>query len=139
MKFDFKVRNTNEFDYPQLCEWWKFHKFSAPHFDVLPDDKSHGLMVSYEGKNLCAGFVYATSSKILFWSEWIVSTYEIKDREVRKEGLKFLIKGLSYMAKEMGAKIVYSNVLSPSLVKRYLECGYVEGSKNTTAVINIID
>lgn len=134
----FEVRNTDGKDYEELCDWWKWHKFTAPPFEILPDDKSHGLMISYNGENICAGFVYATSSKVLFWTEFIVSTYKIKDKKIRKDALLFLIKGLNYMAKEMGAKVIYTNVVNPSLVKRYLESGYIEGSKNNIAMVKPI-
>lgn len=139
MEYNFDIRNTNDEDYKELLTWWEWHKFKAPPFDVLPDNKSDGLMISLNGENICAGFIYRTSSSVLFWTEFIVSTFKIKDREIRKQALICLINGLNYIAKEMGAKVVYTNVVSPSLVKRYLDCGYLEGSKNNYALVKIID
>ena len=138
MEYKFEVRNTNDNDYKELLTWWKYHRFKAPPFHILPDDKSQGLMVSYNGVNLCAGFVYRTSSSALFWTEFIVSNFTTRDREIRKQGLIFLINGLNYMAKEMGAEIIYTSVISPSLMKRYLDCGYIEGSKDALEMIKII-
>lgn len=138
MSKKFQVRNTTDKDYSELVDWWKWHRFPAPPFDILPDNKSNGLMVSYKGKNLCAGFVYSTSSSSLYWIEWIVSTPHIKDKEVRKEGLKFLVNGLSYMAQQMGAKVIYTSLINPKLIETYSECGFVQGSKNATEMIKAV-
>ena len=138
MDIKFEVRNTNIDDYKELCDWWKFWKFKAPPLFILPDDKSDGLMVSYKGENLCAGFIYSTSSSSLFHVEWIVSTYKIKDKLVRKEGLNFLINGLGYMGKQMGAKVIYTSLVNPMLIKRYADCGWNEGSKNATEMVMVV-
>ncbi len=132
---NFQVRNTQESDYEMLCEWWRAWRWQPVDRLILPDNIESGLMVSYEGVELCAGFVYKTSSSSLMWIEFIVSNPNVKDRKVRKEGLKFLVNGLTYLSAQMGAKVIYSSLVSPSLKECYINCGFVEGSKGTTEMI----
>jgi len=132
---DFTVRNTQESDYEMLCEWWKAWRWTPVDRLILPDNISSGLMVSYNGVELCSGFVYKTSSSSLFWLEWIISNPNVKDREVRREGLEFLMKGLLYMTNELGAKVIYSSLVNPHLINMYEKCGFVKGSVGATEMI----
>jgi len=130
------IRNLKESDYTDtLLDWWKWHRFPAPPRFILPDNISDGLMVEYNGKPLCAGFLYSTSSKYLFHVEWVVSTYKIKDKDIRKKGIHLLINGLSYVAREQGARAIYTSLVRKNLIDRYKECGWVEGSRNATEMI----
>lgn len=138
MDNNFEVRNLKEEDYKQLCEWWNFWKFPPPLRHALPDSLSDGLMVSYKGEDLCAGFIYRTSSSSLFWIEWIVSTNKIRDKEVREYGIKYLINGLCYMAEEMGARVIWSSLVNKSLIDKYVDCGFVKSPPTSTEMIKVI-
>jgi len=139
MENKFDVRNTEEADYVELVDWWKWHKFTPPVRIMLPDDFSSGLMVSKDGENICAGFIYTTSASKLFKVEFIVSTYKVKDRQIRDEALKFLITGLIYMCKQMGAKLIYTNIWEgkKNLIESLNECGFLYGSKNCQEMIYV--
>lgn len=132
-KFDY--RNTEESDMPELIDWWKWWKFRDPHRLMLPDNINNGMMVSLNGENICAGFVYSTSASSLFHVEFIVSNYNVKDRIIRSEALDFLILGLKHIAVEMGAKIIYTHIVHPNLVKRFIKLGYLKGSENSTELV----
>lgn len=132
---DFTVRNTQESDYEMLCEWWRMWRWTPVDRLILPDNIESGLMVSYEGVELCSGFVYKTSSSSLYWIEFIVSNPNVKDREVRKEGLKFLVNGLIFMSEQLGAKAIYSSLVNGNLKQTYMDCGFVEGSKGAIQMI----
>lgn len=126
----FSVRILNEFDYDILVKWWKQWRWSAPPRDFLPQDGTGGLMIEKDGINIVAGFIYMTNSKVS-WSEYIISNFEYKEKD-REEAIKILIQELSRVAKEMGAKYIFTSVKNPKLIKHYEEMGYVCGSKNTT-------
>lgn len=138
MDISFDCRNLTESDYVELCDWWDFWPSwePTPRF-MLPDNMANGLMVSYKGKNLCSGFIYSTSSSSVFHCEYIVSSYKIKDKKVRSEGILFLMKGLRYMAEQMGAKVIYTSLNNEFLIDYYLKCGYIKGSENCTEMVYI--
>jgi len=135
---DFSIRNLQEEDYDTLLGWWKYHRFKAPPRFILPDNIADGLMVSHNGIELCSGFLYSTSSSSLFHVEWIVSTPEIKDRTIRKEGLEYLINGIIYVANKKGAKVIYTSLVNPHLIERYKNCGFLEGSTGSTEMVKIL-
>ena len=135
---EFKCRNTKEEDLVELVDWWKWHRFTPPVREMLPDDISSGIMVTLDGQNICAGFLYSTSASKLFHIEYIVSTYKVRDKEIRKEALRYLIGGLKYMAKEMGAKIIFTNLVNQNLKKSFLDNDFIVGSKNSEELICLI-
>lgn len=135
---DLRCRNTREEDLVELVDWWKWHRFTPPVREMLPDDLSSGIMVMDGNENICAGFVYSTSASALFHIEFIVSTYKVRDKELRKEALMLLIGGLKYMAKEMGAKIIFTNLVSQNLKKSFLDNGFIVGSKNSEELICLV-
>jgi len=131
----FEYRNIQEDDYSILVDWWKWHRFPAPPREILPDNISDGIMVSVNGENVCAGFVYRTSSSSLFWCEWIVSSYKIRDKEVRKKAISNLIEAIKFLANEMGAKVIYTSLINPLLKQAYLDSGFVVGSSSADELI----
>ena len=139
MAKDFSIRNLQEEDYETMVKWWKANRFPVVTRIMLPDNLNNGgLMVYYKDKPFCSGILYSTSSSYLFHAEWIVASTEIKDREVRKEGLKFLINGLIYVAEKKGAKIIYTSLIRDSLIDRFKDCGFQEGSKGSTEMVRIL-
>lgn len=138
MEENFKVRNLIETDYIELLDWWKWHRFPAPSRELLPDDISTGVMVSKNGENICAGFVYATSSSNLYWIEWIVSTYKVRDKQIRKEAIRILIDTLSGLVSEVNGKYIYTSLKNQNLVQSYLDCGFIKGSEGTIEMMKLL-
>lgn len=139
MTVDYTIRNLQESDYKTMLSWWKYHRFPPPPRFILPDKLSDGgLMVLYKGEELCSGILYSTSSSNMFHLEWLVSTFEIKNKKVRKTGINFLINGLIYVAKQKGAKVIYTSLVNQSLIERYRDCGFQEGSKGCLEMIKIL-
>lgn len=130
------LRLTTKEDYKELCGWWDQWRWkdSKPSLELL-DNLKYGLMVSLDGKNICAGFLYFTNASAFGLLEFIVSSPEIKQKNIRKEAIIFLICSLQEMAKRQGVKCLFSSLRSEALKKHYLDCGFVEGSKNTTEMI----
>lgn len=130
----FGVRIINETDYHQtLVGWWKDWRWTPPAADFLP---SFGVMVYKGDVDVCAGYLYATNSKVA-WIEFIVSNFQYKDAD-RKEAIELLINELSGYAERAGFKYIYSSLKSQPLIKTYKKCGFQTGSENCTELIKIL-
>lgn len=132
----FQVRLTKKEDYPELCEWWEYWRWGEgkPSLELL-DDLKYGLMISNGTENICAGFIYFTNARQFGLMEYIVSTQKVREREIRKEALLYLIACLKQLAKEQGVTTLISYLISDSLIKNYLESGFVIGDKNATSLV----
>lgn len=132
------ARQLEESDYETLKEWWSWWGFPAPAKNFLPENGTCGIMVEdSEGTLYCAGFIYLTNSDAA-WMEYIVANPDIKDRELRHQAQRELINQLSYFAKDNDAKWIFTSVKHKALIKRYLECGFQEGSTGTTEMIKLV-
>ncbi len=128
-------RMLEESDYPTLLKWWKKYDFAAPAKEFLPDNGTCGIMLEDQwGKQLCAGFIYFTNSKVC-WMEFIVANPEFRGREKRNDALNQLIEYLSQFAEEEGARWIFTSVRHEGLAERYAECGFTVGSENTKEMI----
>jgi len=133
----FNIRYLNETDYDLLCQWWKAWRWTAPPRDFLPENGCGGLMVEKDGIPVVAGFVYFTNSAIA-WSEFIISNFEYKDKENRKEALKILIFELGELAKRKGSKYVYTVVKNKNLKETYEVMGYSNGSVKVDEMVMVL-
>jgi len=133
-----EARRLVESDYEVLVEYWKWSRFPPPPKEMLPNMGLGGMMVADEnGNNICAGFLYNTDSA-LAWIEFIVANPQIKDREIRRKGLVFLIESLTNEARELGYLAVFASIKVESLIQRYIEAGYsADGKKSTELVIRL--
>ena len=130
----FKHRRLETQDYPVLLDWWKWFRFPAPKQAMLPNNGKGGIMITKEGKNICAGFIYQTNSAFCL-IEYIVSNPNYKDTD-RKEALKYLIDVLEKTGKSMGYKLVFSSVKNENLVNTFKDSDYT--ISNTKEVIKLI-
>lgn len=121
-------------DYDKLCEWWSFWRFNPMPISSLP---TTGLMVSKDGVDLCAGFIYLTNSDMC-WIEFIVCNPQERNKEVREASIIKCLNDLCGVAKEVGCRVAYSSLKHQGLQNKYLSCGFVEGSKNYNEYIKIL-
>ncbi|QRE03519.1 hypothetical protein [Flavobacterium psychrophilum] len=126
----FGFRLLEDKDYETLCIWWKWWRFQAPPKDYLPEDGCGGIMITKDGIDICAGFLFLNNSKIC-WLEYIISNPEYREND-RKEALGFLINNLCYIAKNRGYKAVFTSLKNENLIKSYEEEGFSKGTSNTT-------
>ena len=135
MSFD--VRPLTDQDYDNtLTKWWKQWRWEAPGRDFLPNGGRGGIMVSKDGVDICAGYIYFTNSKAV-WIEFIVSNIEYKELD-RKGAIKFLIDTLSEYGKENGAKYAYVSLRNEALINKYIECGFQKGSVGCTELVKVL-
>jgi hypothetical protein len=129
------IRLVEKEDYENiLCKWWNDWRWTPPTFDMLPKT---AIIISNEGIDICAGFLYQTDSSMA-WLEYIVSNFEYKKKEKRKEAIEFLINILSELAKDNGYKYIYTSLKSKSLIERYANCGFITGDSNCQEMIKIL-
>jgi hypothetical protein len=104
---------------------------------MLPEEGKGGVMISKDGVEICAGFVYFTNSKTA-WIEFIVSNFHYREND-RHEALEFLINVLIEMIKENGNfKYIYTSLKSKSLIDRYSNCGFQKGDSNCQEMVKIL-
>ena len=135
---EFTIRELKDNDYKDiLVKWWKDWRWTPPSKEFLPEDGKGGYIV-YDGETpVCAGFMYLTNSKVV-WCDWIVSNFQYKDREKRKQAIYLLIATISQMAKDLEKKYVYALLKNQPLINAYKQLGYQEGSTYTQEMIKIL-
>lgn len=132
---DLEIRLTTIEDYQELVDWWKWHKWSVPPSIELLDSLKYGIMISLNNQNLCAGFIYFTNASAFALIEFIVSTYKIRDRDIRSQAKKLLIVSLMDVAKKQGVRTLFSSVRHEALIKDYIDCGFTITSKNSNELV----
>ncbi len=128
----FKARILTEDDYDMLSPWYKWHRFPQPPKDCLPNNGLGGIMITKDGIDIVAGYLYFTNSKMT-WLEFIVSNPKYKEND-RKEAIEFLINELSEIAKSKGFSVVFTSVKKEGLINRYLACGFTDAGKASELV-----
>lgn len=133
-----QVRKIKHEDYDNiLVKWWRQWRWVPPVRDILPEDATAGFIVYDEDIPVVAGFLYDTNSKIA-WVEWVISNFEYKDRDKRKEAISMLLTYLEALAKAKGKKVAYSLLKNKGLISAYQEQGYQISEKGYTEMIKVI-
>lgn len=132
------IRKLNETDYDEiLVRWWRDWGWEPPQKDFLPDDGEGGFMILDGHTPVCAGFMYATNSKVA-WVDWIISDKKYRKKPHRKEAIDLLIACLTSTCKNAGYKYAYALIKNPSLIGVYKELGYVKGDTYTGEMIKAL-
>jgi hypothetical protein len=122
-------------DYDEfLIGWWDEWGWVPPTRDFLPDDGKGGILVSYDGIPVCAGFLYTTNSKVA-WVDWIISDRSFRKEEERKECIRLLVSTLTNIAKKTGHKFAYALIKHKGLIEAYESLGYISGDNYTSEMI----
>ncbi len=122
------IRNLNENDYETFVDWWRFWRFPAPTREMLPANGLNGFVVKHDDVDVCGGFLYFTNSNMC-WLEYIVSNYEVRDRQIRKESIELLINTLLDYAKTSGFSVVYTSLKNENLKNKFENCGFIEADR----------
>lgn len=129
----FKVRKLNKSDYDKLIGWWSWFRFPAPPQECLPDNGECGLMISKDGIDVGAGFIYFTNSAMA-WIEFIVSNPEYKNKD-RQQAIEVLIVELTEICRSKGCKVVFTSIKNENLINRFATAGWVKGGVGTTEMV----
>jgi hypothetical protein len=66
---------------------------------------------------------------------WIVSNFEYKNKQGRKEAIELLINTIADLAQELDNSFVYALIKNKPLINSYKKAGFVEASSYTTEMI----
>lgn len=128
-------------DYPMLERWWKSNLFRPPGIDgdlPVSNGKLQGIIVSGEGKDICAGFIIDTNVPNGCMIEYVVADFEEKDRDLRKKSQNYLIDVMCDLCRDMGKKYIYTTTAQKGLMDRYVDCGFIKGSENVTEFVKAL-
>ena len=135
---ELSIRPLNDRDYEDLLVgWWRDWKWPAPDKDFLPSDGTGGIMVMHGDIPICAGFMYATNSKVA-WVEWVISNRNYRDKENRAKAILLLVSTITDICKNSGFKYCYATLKSQSLIHIYEDLGYVSGGSDGVEMIKKI-
>lgn len=132
------IRPLTYEDYDEtLVGWWADWGWTAPARDFLPDDGEGGLMVLDGDEPICAGYMYATNSRVA-WVDWIISNKQYRKKPQRGEAIILLISTLTEISKNTGFKYCYALIKHQSLIETYKELGYTKGDEYVGEMIKLI-
>ena len=132
------IRPLTYEDYDDTLKgWWADWGWAAPTRDFLPDDGVGGLIVLDGDVPICAGYMYATNSRVA-WVDWIISNKEYRKKPQRSEAISMLIATLTEISKNTGFKYCYALIKHQSLIETYKELGYTKGDEYVGEMIKII-
>ena len=130
------TRTLTESDYEILSDWWKAWGWPVMAKDMLPDNGTGGIMVENKGKNIVAGFLYWSNSKLV-WLDWIISNPDA-DKKIRKQAIEMLILTAEQMVKDAGSKYIMSISRSNSLLKIHEKIGWSIDKTPSHEMIKVI-
>lgn len=133
MTFDVRILTPTDYD-DILVGWWKDWGWTPPPRDFLPEDGTGGLILFDGDTPVCAGFMYASNSK-LAWIEFIISNRNYKKKPERSNALGILIETLTKVCRDTGFKYCYATLKNRMLISTYEKLGYVKGDVNSYEMI----
>lgn len=132
------IRPLTYEDYDDTLKgWWADWGWTAPTRDFLPDDGGGGLMVLDGDVPVCAGYMYATNSKVA-WVDWIISNKEYRKKPQRSEAISMLIATLTEISKNTGFKYCYALLKHKGLIETYEQLGYIKGDADASEMIKLL-
>lgn len=131
------VRYINDKDYDTICGWWKSHNMKPISKNILPDNGRGGIIVSYDGINVCAGFLYLTNSDVSS-IEFVVTNKNFKKNKVKNKCLDELFIQLIKLAKDSGSSIIFTSIRNKNIQKKSLELGFICSDEKINNYIKIL-
>lgn len=132
------VRPLTYEDYDDTLKgWWADWGWTAPTRDFLPDDGVGGLMILDGDEPICAGYMYATNSRVA-WVDWIISNKQYRKKPQRGEAIILLISTLTEISKNSGFKYCYALIKHQNLIETYKELGYTKGDEYVGEMIKLL-
>jgi hypothetical protein len=132
-----EYRHYNSEDYEILAKWWESWGWPAIPEMALPQAEPRGVIVTNEGVDICAGFLYKTDS-CTCWIENIISNKEAP-KELRKGSIEYLIDTIASEAEELGFKVMMTSIKHEGLIEKFIATGcekdYETGMSNLARIL----
>lgn len=116
--------------YETICSWWRKHDWPEVPLSHLPPT---GIVVTAEGKPVCAGFIYLTSSAFCLF-EWIVADPDA-EKSTRSACLDKLIESAKDLSKRMGAEHIFMSIKGVGLQWRLEKHGFEVTDRKMTNLV----
>ena len=129
-----KSRQLTASDYEILCEWWEEWGWAVPPPKSILSDL--GVMITLDGINVCAGYLYLISTSKVAWFSFPVSNPIIRKSD-RKDALRMLVREIEKLAKEHGVVHLYSALRNQNMIDVQKQEGYVANSGYTELIKNL--
>lgn len=121
------VRAFSMQDYPLIAHWWKLHGSAI----MRPEHLSqNGLVIGIEGKDVCAGFMYSTDSKMCAL-EFVVCDPNAT-KEHRDAALDKLLDAAETWASKHHFTLIYTSISIPKYIQRLQNHGFIKTDMNQT-------
>jgi len=119
-------------DYPEICEWWRFHGW--PEILTTHLSKVGFVSINGEGKKIAAAWLYPTGTAFYVFEFFVVNP-EAGMKE-RLNGLKSIIDKAQKVVSDLGGgRLFVSTKTDSGLSKLLQKCGFTVGDTNMTNLI----
>lgn len=126
----FDKRTWAESDYEMLSGWWTAWGWNPVPLMFLPKT---GFIVSIEGRDICASWLYCSDTPIC-WHENFISDKEA-GRGDRDGALDFLIESMDEQARAMGFSAMFCALRHNTLIRRMERHGFTATDAGMTHMI----
>lgn len=121
-------------DYETLFDWWIDWGWEKP--PTLEMLSNYGYIVSKDGVDMYAGFLYFTGSSMA-WLEFVVCNKNATP-EQRRGCLDKLIEVVTIIAKDKCAKSIFTSTNNPAFVNSLMKLDFTKGDIGVTQLIKNI-
>ena len=120
-------------DYNEVCQWWE-----AWGWPILPPAflPKTGIIISNQGVNLCAAWLYRTDSAAC-WAENYIAN-KAAPRDLRQGSMEFLIEELVNEGKKEGFLLMLSSIKHKGLIKKLKANGFAEDDKEMSNLTKVL-
>lgn len=128
------IREFTVEDYEQVSEWWKGHGWDAVPLQILP---KLGIVVSDNGMDICAVWLYMDNSVGVCMLEWFVANPDATGRQVYKCE-KLAQKFMEERALEMDYGVMMTTCKQESLARVHEKNGYLRTDESMIHLIKFL-
>lgn len=131
---EFTSRWLEEGDYDNILKgWWERWRWPIVPRNFLPDNGTGGIMISKDGIDICAMFLYFANSDLCFLG-FSISNPEYKEND-RLKAIEKLIEISCEYAFEKGYEYIYSVANKKTLIDGHKKNGFNPSLSNCVEMI----
>ena len=125
-----EIRQIKEADFSMLNQWWLDHKLKIPELELLPDNGTGGFIVSIDGEDVAAGYLYFTNSSIAY-GDFLISNANYKKNRYKAKAIAYLIDYAFSLAFKKGCTFTWVNSKVNGVINQCKQLGYDLGKGYT--------
>lgn len=120
-------------DHALVAQWWKAWEWPVMPPESLPPI---GFIISNEGHDVCAAWLYRTDSNI-GWLEWYI-TNKSAPKSAKTGAIEYLIEIASETALQIGLGVLFSGVNHKNLIRKLESSGFKQTETGVTNFIKVL-